>query len=104
MTKEISNGSDVDPLSFRDILCAKGLLGCIILVAVQYIYRNRCLKKQLSIHEFSREVNTTRNIEKYYAVKDNRIVKYFKKWDPVMYQELQAQNEHVMEQLNNAIE
>ena len=54
----------------------------IILCAKQYIYSKRCLQQQLSPVEFKRIVLLCRNTEKYYAIKNNCIPNYVKRWEP----------------------
>ena len=52
----------------------------ICLLAKQFIYRVKCMKEQLNIHKFKAIVRETENIEKYYAMKINRLRTHEKKW------------------------
>ena len=49
----------------------KNIKNTICLMAKQYIYRQRCLKKVINFREFKRLVFETRNIERYIAIKNN---------------------------------
>ena len=52
----------------------------IALVAKQYIYSCKCLKRQLSICEFDYKLNLLKSMEKYIAIKNNCLSKFNKKW------------------------
>ena len=52
----------------------------VILIAKQYLYRQKCLNKSISVHELRRLVHSTKNMDKYYAIKNNLIPKFVKKW------------------------
>ena len=52
----------------------------ICLVTKQYIYRQRCLTKELNAHELIQYIYNVRNTEKYIASKNNNILKHKKKW------------------------
>ena len=54
----------------------------IFLCAKQYIYGKRCLNEKPSTVEFRKRLYQYKNIEKYYAVKNNAIIKYVKRWEP----------------------
>ena len=60
---------------------AKNVKNSICLMAKQYIYRQRCLKKEISYNEFKYIVYETKNIEKYIATKNNMLSKHEKKWE-----------------------
>ena len=51
---------------------------CLILK--QYIYRQRCLKQQLSFQELKTIIFNIRGIEKYIAKQNNRLTKHYNKW------------------------
>ena len=60
---------------------AKNRLACLrCLMVKQYIYRQKCQRNNLSIHGFVQEVNKIRGIEKYIAIKNERITVHEKKW------------------------
>ena len=69
-------------LDLSQVMFGRGILGCLVLIYKQYVYRNRCLQKKLCAYEYVREVNHTMNIEKYYAVKEGKLKRYFCKWEP----------------------
>ena len=52
----------------------------ICLLAKQYIYRQRCWKKQLNIKEFIAIVFKIKNYEKYYAIMNSKLSKHQRKW------------------------
>ena len=52
----------------------------ICLLTKQYIYRQRCLKKQICKYEFRQIVQNVRNMEKYIAIKNGKIGKHERKW------------------------
>ena len=85
--REISEKLGLGPpsLSYRDVvLCGSSNnmgINFIIVIAKQYIYRQRCLNKSLNIREFEGIVFENKNVEKYYAVKCNRLAKYYNKWN-----------------------
>ena len=55
----------------------------IILLIKQYIFRNKCLGKMISIKGITREILQLHNIEKYIAAKENKLAKHYSKWSPV---------------------
>ena len=52
----------------------------ICLLCKQYIYRQRCLNKELSIQSFIATLWQTRSIERFIATKNNKTRKFNKKW------------------------
>ena len=60
----------------------------LCLVTKQYIYQQRCLKKELCFHELRKYILQLRNIEKYYAMKNNNLHKHVKKWGEKEYEPL----------------
>ena len=63
------------------ILSKKRQVVNFILLAVrQYIYRQRCLRKDLSFTSLKSEILTLKNIEKYIAIKNNKEKQYTRKW------------------------
>ena len=53
----------------------------ICLITKQYIYRQRCLGKELKIQELTSSIYNVKNIEKYYAVKDFKLKKFYIRWN-----------------------
>ena len=64
-----------DPRSINNFIC---------LICKQYIYRQRCLQKDLCASEFERLVFENKNIEKYYAVKNNKLKSFYNRWEKAM--------------------
>ena len=69
---------------FNQLCTSKTLqvVNFICLVIKQYIYKQRCLKKSLNMHELIRYIFSFKNAEKFYAIKNNMFSKYAAKWDP----------------------
>ena len=53
----------------------------VCLLLKQYIYRQRCLAKTISYKEFIGHLEKVKNMEKYIALKNNKIHKHNKKWE-----------------------
>ena len=49
-------------------------------MAKQYIYRQRCFKRDINFNEFMNIVIQMKNSEKYIAIKNNKYDKFAKKW------------------------
>ena len=67
------------------LLCtiASKPLSCINttgLITLQYIYSSRCLKKLPSFAQLKSKILDVQNIEKYIAIKNNRLKKHEIKW------------------------
>ena len=56
------------------------IINFLVLVAKQYIYRQRCLKKSLVFQEWLGLIKRLEAIEKYIAVKNEKIKTHIKKW------------------------
>ena len=56
-------------------------INTLCLVTKQYIYRQRCLDKPLNMIELRYEFEKTKNIEKFIAVKNNRLLVHNRKWN-----------------------
>ena len=52
----------------------------LILVTKHYIYVQRCKKCSLSMYELKSIFNNIENVEKYIAIRNNKLVKHNKKW------------------------
>ena len=57
----------------------------ICLLAKQYIYRQRCLSKEVQVEGFIKYVYYFKSIEKFIAIKNSRVNKYCAKWAEQMY-------------------
>ena len=68
----LTNSLVEDPKNIKNTIC---------LIAKQYIYRQRCQKKAISLLEIKSIVWKTQDIEKYIAIKNENIDKYNKKWN-----------------------
>ena len=58
----------------------KNIANFICLMFKQYVYRQRCFNKCLSLYEFKTSIWKVRNFEKFYAIKNNKEDKFNKKW------------------------
>ncbi len=73
-------------LSCRKILLgrvATKALHCvntIVLVTIQYIYASRCLKAIPNFNQLKAKILDMHNIEKYIAIKNDKLKKHEKKW------------------------
>ena len=56
------------------------IINFICLVTKQYIYRQRCQKGNLSFVALERHIKQMENVEKYIAIKNNRLNVHVKKW------------------------
>ena len=60
-----------NPRSIKNFLC---------LVCKQYIYRQRCFKTEPNFNELKEIITRTHNIEKFIATKNDKLIKFHKKW------------------------
>ena len=66
---------------FNKVNCNKyHVANFICLVAKQYVYRQRCLKRQINVFELKGKIKLIENTEKYIAIKNNRLAVHNKKW------------------------
>ena len=66
----------------------KHIVNLVILIAKQYIYRQRCRKKMLHMPEIKAKVLETKCTEKYIAIKNNCLEKHLLKWTQTEEQEV----------------
>ena len=66
-----NNIIEEDPMHVKNFIC---------LMVKQYIYRQRCFNKELSVCELERQITNLKRIEKYNAIKSNRLHKHEEKW------------------------
>ena len=59
----------------------KHVINTIALLLKQYIYRQRCLQQRLDYSSFTRYVNSVQSIEKYIAIKNDKIEYHQRKWE-----------------------
>ena len=55
----------------------------ICLITKQYIYRQRCMKKELIFNELKAHIHTLECIEKYIAIKNGKFHHHTTKWKPM---------------------
>ena len=58
----------------------KNVCNFICLVVKQYIYRKRCIGERPTFNEVNAHINRYRNIEKYIAIKNDKVEYHCKKW------------------------
>ncbi len=76
---------NITPTLKKIMLCKLSLnaLDCInsiCLITMQYIYGCRCLRKIPSFAQLKSKILDEQNVEKYIAIKNNKLEKYAKKW------------------------
>ena len=77
----VNFNTSVGDIVFNTIILPKNHIGNFVcLVAKQYIYASRCLGNQLMFPGFKSKIKLLENIEKYIAVKNNRLSTHSKKW------------------------
>ena len=67
----------------------------ICLVAKQFIYRQRCMQKELNVKEFENHMISIQLAEKYYATKNDKLDKYWRKWYPEKNFEKETCNDYI---------
>ena len=74
----------IDTVLYNRIIRDKSIdvKNLICLMAKQYIYRQRCLGRQIEPREFKFIVYDNRNMEKFIAMKNNKLNKHMRKWYP----------------------
>ena len=60
---------------------ANNVVNTVCLIVKQYIYRQRCKKERVCGAQLRREIWQTKNIEKYNAIKNNKLLQYQKRWE-----------------------
>ena len=81
-------GLDVDVTNkkkvlFNSLIPPKGhIVNFLCLIFKQYVYRQRCLRKPILYNQFILYVNQMENIEKYIALKNDKMNKHSAKWNP----------------------
>ena len=79
-------GKDVPELCIKKILLnkivsqTKHVANFICLLTKQYIYKQRCFKQDLSFNHLQSIIGSTRNMEKYIAIKNQKLGIHQKKW------------------------
>ena len=56
------------------------VVNLLTLIVKQYVYRKRCLREPLSKQELKTEFYSVKNIEKFIAIKNEKLVTHEKKW------------------------
>ena len=57
------------------------IINFICLITKHYIYSQRCLKGQLNVHGLKNAIKKIENIEKYIAVKNDKLAVHSRKWN-----------------------
>ena len=74
------------------------------IVTTQYVYANRCQKKELNCYELESRIARFKRYEWYQAKKDNKLSTYFKKWNPEIFQNGNYESRNPIEEyINNYI-
>ena len=53
----------------------------LCLVTKQFVYRMRCMRKDLFVGALKKEFRKIESLEKYIAIKNNRLEKHYRKWE-----------------------
>ena len=56
------------------------VINFIVLITKQYIYRQRCMKKELVFNHLKAEINRIEQMEKYIAIKNDKFNIHVRKW------------------------
>ena len=56
------------------------VINFICLITKQYIYRQKCMKKPISMYELKANIARIESIEKYIAIKNGRLQQHNRKW------------------------
>ena len=83
------------PSHIKNFLC---------LVTKQYIYRQWCLRKDLSFNELIALIYSLENNEKYIASKSNKLLKHHRKWYPDTEQAAKTNRTNIDEYITSYIE
>ena len=71
----------ISTVIFNKMVDIKGhVVNFVCLIAKQYVYRKRCQKDIPSFVELKRMILSIQNVEKYIAVKNNKLSTHLKKW------------------------
>ena len=76
----------IETISATDIIMnsvakpKNNVVNLLVLVAKQYIYRMRCMGGELNFYHLKAEIFKIENLEKFIAVKNNKIAIHNKKW------------------------
>ena len=77
------------------------LSNLITLLAKQFMYKQRCLNKQISLACFKKEVYKIKNMEKYIAIKNNNTRLYSRKWGQDQENVSQSVDEVILEYITD---
>ena len=77
----------------------KHIVNTMGLFLKQYIYRQRCLKKTVSFIQFEHYALKIKNTERYIAIKNNKIDKHERKWEPKTKNPITINQEYVLDYL-----
>ena len=97
-------GAPTAPLTFPDIVYdnvthpRSNAANATTIVTKQYIYRQRCLKEELSCNQLKALLHKFRNTEKYIAIKNNKMSRFVIRWNA---KDSLGYDEYVAEYLTN---
>ena len=91
---------DLENIMFNTVYRNRSnIVNLIILIAKQYIYATRCLQSNLNILVFKALVKQIRNVEKFNAMRNDKMDKFAFKWEGVTNNRENNSNDVVMEYL-----
>ena len=70
------------------------VVNTLALILKQYIYRQRCLKELVNFVQYKAIVRNMRNIEKYVAMKNDKLYLHERKWDCKIRIDVHAGNDN----------
>ena len=92
-------------MSYANVICncvvenPNDVVNMLCLIVKQYVYRQRCLKDVLCPKQVTNLFYHHRNIEKYYAIKDNTLSKFHQRWSKFAGRDMKATPEVIEEYL-----
>ena len=90
---------------FNQIVAGNHVANFLCLIAKQYIYQQRCLKGNISLHALKAVIAKTEDIEKYIALKNGKVLQHEKKWNIMgMTKRNEYRNQNVVEYINEYID
>ena len=79
---------------------ATSVANFVTTVCKQYIYRKQCQKQLPNPYGLKQEIYTVKNMEKYIAVKNNKLHTFVKKWESLNTFSVLNQNDYLIEYLS----
>ena len=72
---------DVESIIFNRVIDKFHVANFMCLIVKQYIYRQRCLRESIHFNALKLYINRIEGIEKYIAVKNDKVKKHNQKWN-----------------------